>query len=118
MLFKRFSVAAVCVLLMMTVTVLLCGALSVFLRGDADNDGVVSIMDATRIQRVIAELDDDTDGGVVTRAHFIGDELNILDATAIQRYLADMGNPYHINELVESGSGPSPVDNQLPIIHR
>ena len=60
------------------------------LLGDADKDGMVTILDATVIQRVLASLvgeerlnskaaDADRDG-----------EVTILDATVIQRFLADM----------------------------
>ena len=62
---------------------------SIILLGDADGDGEVSILDATTIQRHLAELkvekyveeasDADADG-----------EVSILDATEIQRYLADL----------------------------
>ena len=67
------------------------------LRGDADGDGEVTILDATRIQRYLADLitseelamdaaDPDADGNVT-----------ILDATRIQRVLAELcdmdGNP-------------------------
>lgn len=58
--------------------------------GDADNDGVVSVMDATQIQRFIAQLitvdkirydlsDYDKDGAV-----------SVMDATAIQQFLAGL----------------------------
>jgi len=66
--------------------------------GDADNDGEVTILDATAIQRMLASLSvnsfsetaADTDGdGVIT----------ILDATVIQRWLAAL---------------PSPMDNVPP----
>ena len=60
-----------------------------YMVGDADGDGAVSILDATKIQRVLVELDDDPDGLIALRADSDGDGLNILDATRIQRYLAD-----------------------------
>ena len=72
-------------------------------RGDADMDGEVTIMDATRVQRVLAGLatrdqideyaaDADADG-----------EVTIMDATRIQRVLAGLcnmeGNPtYYVTE--------------------
>ena len=76
------------------------------IRGDADLDGKVMILDATRIQRYLAALDKlnadamlcadaDNDGGVT-----------ILDATAIQRFLAAMGNPYGIEQALGSPSQP------------
>lgn len=66
--------------------------------GDADGDGDVSIIDATVIQRKLAEY------SVVSfntkAADVDGDGLDITDATKIQRYLAGFENIYHINELV------------------
>lgn len=66
-----------------------------YLVGDTDGDGEVTILDATAIQRHLAELstkayneapaDADGDGSVT-----------IVDATAIQRYLADFPNIYGI----------------------
>ena len=59
-----------------------------FILGDADGDGVVNILDATKVQRVLADLDPDEDGMIALRGDANGDSLTILDATAIQRWLA------------------------------
>ena len=66
-------------------------------RGDADADGSVTILDATRIQRFIASLIDET-GLDMTAADADADgNVTILDATRIQRVLAGLcdidGNP-------------------------
>ena len=59
-------------------------------RGDADGDGSVTIMDATRIQRWLADLEPD-DRIDNTAADADGDgEVTIMDATRIQRYLAEL----------------------------
>lgn len=56
--------------------------------GDADDDGMVTIMDATRIQRVIADLETDIS---FEAADVDGDgTVTILDATRIQRYIAGL----------------------------
>lgn len=61
-----------------------------FILGDADGDGDVTILDSTKIQRVIAGLDPDPDGMIALRGTVDGDdELNIIHATTIQRFLAD-----------------------------
>ena len=60
-----------------------------FVLGDADGDGDVTILDATKIQRVLADLDDDPDGMIALRADSDEDELDIMDATRIQRWLAE-----------------------------
>ena len=63
-----------------------------YIIGDADNDGEVSIMDVTKIQKVIAVLENDPDGKIETRGKVTldGEKLNIMDATAIQKYLATL----------------------------
>ena len=67
--------------------------------GDVDGDGVVSIIDATCIQRHLAEIP--VYAYIETAADTDGDgEVTILDATGIQRYLAELpcftgiGNPF------------------------
>ena len=60
------------------------------LLGDADGDGAVTILDATRIQRRLADLVGDED---IDRANADADQdglVTIIDATRIQRFLADL----------------------------
>ena len=71
-----------------------------FILGDADGDGVVTIIDATVIQRVLVYLMDDPDGMIELRASVDGDDLNITHATKIQRYLADFAVPEPIGTEV------------------
>lgn len=68
-----------------------------FLLGDADGSGTLEIVDATLIQRVLAEMTEDDDGMIAVRAALTG-ELDVTDATLIQRYLAGMDVPYPLNE--------------------
>ncbi len=64
------------------------------LAGDADRDGDVTIVDATKIQRVIADLEElDELSRQVAKNEFSSDELTILDATNIQRWLANLESP-------------------------
>ena len=72
-----------------------------FLRGDADGNGQVEVIDVTCIQCVISHLKCDVDDKVAVRAALTGSELNITDATFIQRYLADLGNPMGLDEYVK-----------------
>jgi hypothetical protein len=69
-----------------------------FVRGDADGDGSVIIMDATKIQRVLAKYDEDTDGMIELRATLSDEGFGIMDATRIQRWLAQYDDPYRIGE--------------------
>ena len=55
--------------------------------GDTDGDGRVTILDATKIQRMLAGLAEDEDGKMALRAAG-GESLSIMHATRIQRYLA------------------------------
>ena len=72
-----------------------------FLRGDADGDGEITIIDATKIQRVRALFDDDPDGMIALRAKSgVEPELSIMDATRIQRKIALYNDPYGIGESV------------------
>lgn len=64
-----------------------------FILGDADGDGIITIVDATVIQRVLVLIMDDPDGMIELRASVDGDELNITHATKIQRFLAEMEVP-------------------------
>lgn len=83
-----------------------------YLLGDVDDDGVVTILDASTIQRVLAGLKNDTNGIVAKRGKITGKTLTILDATMIQRYLAGFEVPYEIGKKI-GGSGD---DYELPII--
>ena len=64
--------------------------------GDADGNGVVNILDATAIQRVLADYT--VNRFNLTAANITGGGLNIIDATTIQRYLADYDVPYEIGK--------------------
>lgn len=60
--------------------------------GDADGDGQVTVMDATKIQRVVAGLSTKYEIAV-TSADVDGDgEVSVFDATRIQRYKAELCN--------------------------
>lgn len=58
-------------------------------RGDSDGDGEVTILDATAIQRVLANLDTRTYIEAAADADADG-SVTILDATAIQRHIAGL----------------------------
>ena len=71
-----------------------------FLLGDADTDGEVSVLDATAIQRHLANMQ-----LLSFKGENLGDvdrneELSIIDATLIQRYDAKLPAPEEIGEEV------------------
>ncbi len=70
------------------------------IRGDADGDGSVSILDATAVQRYLAGYRSADPGIVEERGDLNGDGVDILDATMIQRHLADYEVPYAIGERI------------------
>ena len=69
--------------------------------GDADGDGSVSIIDATIIQRKLADFTVNNPENVAILGDVTRDELDIIDATCIQRYLAGFENNYNIGSKIE-----------------
>ncbi len=74
------------------------------LRGDYDGDGQITIMDATRAQRILADLEERPAEELLIKLDADGDGmLTIMDATRIQRVLADLcdweGNPVSHGEV-------------------
>lgn len=80
---------------------------AVYKMGDTDRDGEVTITDATVIQRVLAEMIEDTDGHILKYGDINGNGLSIMDVTHIQRYLAQMDDGYPIGRLVEDEPLPT-----------
>ena len=76
-------------------------AAETLLLGDADGDGVISIIDATTIQRYLVSLNVPSTQNVERCGDVTGDGLDILDATAIQRFLADLTVVYAIGKPIE-----------------
>ena len=70
------------------------------LLGDADMDGVVSILDATHIQRYLVGLIKDDEINL-DAADITGNGVDILDATYIQRYIAGFTSEYPIGEPIQ-----------------
>lgn len=71
--------------------------------GDADNDGKISILDATTIQKRLANIITDETGRIKLCGDITADVLDITDATQIQKYLAHIPVPYLIGELMGVG---------------
>ena len=69
---------------------------TIFIFGDADGDGLITIFDVTDIQRVLAKLS--VDSFNETAADVNGGGLDILDATCIQRWLAHLSAPEEIGK--------------------
>lgn len=69
-----------------------------YLLGDADGNGEINIMDATRTQRIVAGFSDGADGKARQRAAVSGSQVGIMDATQIQRSVAGFTVNYPIGE--------------------
>ncbi len=73
-----------------------------YVLGDSDEDGSVSVLDATTIQRLLASLIADDDGKIAVRGNVDQDELlSIMDATLIQRYIASYNDGLSIGQIFE-----------------
>ena len=75
--------------------------------GDTDRDGDVTITDATVIQRLLADMIEDSDGHILRYGDIDGGGLSIMDVTLIQRYLAQMDDGYPIGNIVEDEPQPT-----------
>lgn len=84
------------------------------IRGDADGDGTLTILDATAIQRKLAELS--VKSFNESAADVDGDGLNITDATSIQRKLAEFPDPYRIGEIISDSTQPEQDEYELPFV--
>lgn len=74
------------------------------LLGDADGDGVITILDATVIQRYLASFAVKNPEIVEERGDISGNGLDIIDATLIQRHLAGFTVPYEIGKPIHKDS--------------
>ena len=99
---KRICVIALAIILVAAVFMSLsASAATMYRRGDADKDDLVTILDATVIQRKLASID--VKSYNAKSADVNGNKtVEIVDSTLIQRYLGRIGgNPYNINALFD-----------------
>lgn len=117
---RHLSIAALLAAILLIGSSFAVGAQAeTYLIGDADGDGEITILDATKVQRVLADLDKD-DGAIAQRASMVDDELNIMDATVIQRYLADLECGYPVGQTgtvtYTEPTLPSGDEYEMPIL--
>lgn len=87
--------------------------------GDADGDGVITISDATVIQRYVAEQPDGTafDAAFFRRSDTNGDGVTgIKDATDIQCFCAEFANCGNTGKRTEDTEPPVPSTPDSPVI--
>ena len=94
------SIFTALMLFTMIIGTALASHAAVYKMGDTDRDGEVTITDATVIQRVLAEMIEDTDGHILKYGDINGNGLSIMDVTLIQRYLAQMDDGYPIGNIM------------------
>lgn len=96
---QKLLIILLTALLMLSLVSPVCAAGAYSLIGDADGDGDVSVLDATRIQRTVASLDSldplhrylaDVDGS---------GEASVIDATIIQRKIAEIDDGFYRERL-------------------
>lgn len=71
-----------------------------YYKGDADDDFVITVIDATLIQKKLASIVDDPDGVIARNGDITGDGLDIIDAAQIQKKLAGYEINYDIGAEV------------------
>ena len=75
-------------------------ATTIGLLGDATEDGIINIMDATAVQKYLANLSELSETGLKLADVDGNGIVNIIDATAIQKYLAGLETGYAIGEAI------------------
>ena len=85
------------------------------LLGDADNDSEITVMDATAIQRHIAQISFLSDVSIISADVDSDCVITIIDATIIQKWLADYPVNYPIGEQINN-SVPTEDNETTPII--
>ena len=111
---KRFlgSITVLFVIIVLLSAVCLSAGARGSLRGDADDDGAITSIDVTIVQRVVAGMVTDDDGEIAQRCDMDGDGLSLPDATAIQRFLAGL----HVDYQIGDDTYDPTEENQLPIL--
>ena len=69
---------------------------NLYLLGDTDTDGTVTVLDATNVQRKLVELKISGCKYIDRLGDFDNDGLTVTDATWIQRYIAQISTPYPV----------------------
>ena len=96
-------------------TLAICAGAGSYVRGDADGNGYVDIVDVTVISRQLVELDVPAFFEKNADVDNSG-EVEITDATLIQRMIAGISNFYNIGETVVETQAPTRDPDELPFI--
>lgn len=98
--------------LLLTVTVAFASGI---ILGDADGDRTVTIIDATLVQRKLADIPVSADFSEKAADVNGSGDIDITDATFIQRWLAEIRTPYDIGlEIAEPTEAPTEPPTEPP----
>ncbi|MBQ8860635.1 MAG: type I pullulanase [Ruminococcus sp.] len=78
--------------------------------GDVDGDDLISVVDATLVQRNVAHKNEFNENQITAADTNKSGDIEILDATNIQRYLASLKNFGHVGEKI--GGTDTPVQGE------
>lgn len=99
---KRFiSVFVMLALVFASAATAVSAQTSEYILGDANNDGIVSISDATAIQRHLAQLEQIPEERLKAAMVCNGKTLTIADVTTIQKKLAEITDHFPVEEQSE-----------------
>ncbi len=109
---KRLMTAALSGAIVLMMTGMMVSAAAGVLLGDVNADGEVTVMDATCIQRKLADLRVD-DSYTEEAADVDGNGIiEMTDVTFIQRWTADMEVPYAIGVQPTAAPTERPTDSE------
>lgn len=113
--FKRLMISVLSLTMVFLLTLSASAVVVGYILGDADDSGEVDIADVTLMQRVMAEMTEDTSGMITLRGDVDkSGELEVTDATWIQRYIAELPVSYPIGERVKPVYPTDPYE--LPVV--
>lgn len=87
-------------------------AAATLILGDADLDGSVTVLDATRVQRYLADMTTLSDEAKSAADADEDGDVTIMDATAIQRWLADMDDGHPIGDPIGTQTPTEPATEE------
>ena len=94
---------------------------NLYLLGDTDTDGTVTVLDATNVQRKLVELKISGCKYIDRLGDFDNDGLTVTDATWIQRYIAQISTPYPVGgkllNVAGTGGNQDPTEAQTTVVN-
>ena len=111
---KKYTVYLLMTALLFCAAAFSAAADTTYIKGDAQGDGSVTVLDATTVQKKLADLN--VYSFNEKAADVDGNGLDVNDATNIQRYVAQFADPYGIGNVVTEKVTPTKDEYELPFI--